>query len=261
MTRKAQKSIPKEVRSLLDQFLEGRSDGFKAKVYELVVRYGWDVNDPSFAILVSTGQMEVLLEQFPAEFESKFVDLMQKAQLQFEGHRQWWAERQEELNTYLQGVEVQQSGVMEKLQAERVAFEESATTQREWVLGEIKAVLTVSKQEKDQFYGEMVKRLRREQTQLIMDAQDQSTKLVKKGIILGEKRAAKDVFVWGGVISGVVGLIGIVFGIMLHNSVQQRFTDVPWAMQLWDWNQGFYRECKKLKRTTCNFRIVEPEEK
>ncbi|PZD70186.1 hypothetical protein C1752_17092 [Acaryochloris thomasi RCC1774] len=204
--------------------------------------------------------MEVLLEQFPTEFESKFVDLMQKAQLQFEGHRQWWTERQEELNTYLQGVEVQQSGVMEKLQAERVAFEESATTQRQWVLGEINTVLAVSKREKDQLHAEMVKRLQQDQTQLIMDAQDQSANFVRRGIITGEKQAAQGMLWWGGLMGGAMGLLGIIFGIVIQNSVQQRFTDVPWAMDLWQWNQGFYRECKKQKRTTCNFTIVEPKE-
>jgi hypothetical protein len=59
----------RELDSLLDRALEGRSEGFKAKVLDLVVRYQWDINDPGFLLLISTGQMELLLNEFPEQFE------------------------------------------------------------------------------------------------------------------------------------------------------------------------------------------------
>jgi hypothetical protein len=65
--------LDRTAQSLLDQVLADRSDRFKAKVLELVVRYRWDVNDPNFLILLATGQMEVLLEEFPEQYERMFA--------------------------------------------------------------------------------------------------------------------------------------------------------------------------------------------
>jgi hypothetical protein len=62
-------SEKRELDNLLDRALEGRSEGFKAKVLDLVVRYQWDINDPGFLLLISTGQMELLLNEFPEQFE------------------------------------------------------------------------------------------------------------------------------------------------------------------------------------------------
>lgn len=70
--RESQGEDNPQLKSLLDQLLKGKSATFKAKVRDLVLRQGWDVNDPSFAILIATGKLEVLLEQFPAEFEGLF---------------------------------------------------------------------------------------------------------------------------------------------------------------------------------------------
>ena len=98
-----------EAGSLLDQLLVGRSAEFKARVYELVVRYQWDVNDPSFAILVATGQMEVLLDQFPEQFEGLFEGLLQRLQAQSQGLQDWFVGEKGDLKELIRGLEVQQS--------------------------------------------------------------------------------------------------------------------------------------------------------
>lgn len=59
--------------TLLDKLLDGKPDEFKRKVFELVARTGYtDFNDPLFVILISTGSLQVLLNEKPAELEALF---------------------------------------------------------------------------------------------------------------------------------------------------------------------------------------------
>ena len=51
----------------IDCVLEGKSDEFKLVVYELAAQINWDDNDPAFLIAIATGQLEVLIKQYPAQ--------------------------------------------------------------------------------------------------------------------------------------------------------------------------------------------------
>jgi hypothetical protein len=68
------------VADTLDRLLAHRSPEFRARLLEVVARNGWNVNDPSFVILLATGQMELLLQQLPDDLES----LMNEALEQFD---------------------------------------------------------------------------------------------------------------------------------------------------------------------------------
>jgi hypothetical protein len=81
-------AVSVQQKALLEVLLEKRSDTFKAKVWEIVYQHGVDADDPNLQILIATGQLEVLLEQAPQEFEDVFkkmlVDLREFAQEQQE---------------------------------------------------------------------------------------------------------------------------------------------------------------------------------
>lgn len=68
------------VADTLDRLLAHRSPEFRAQLLEVVARNGWNVNDPSFIILLATGQMELLLQQLPDDLEA----LMDEALEQFD---------------------------------------------------------------------------------------------------------------------------------------------------------------------------------
>jgi hypothetical protein len=58
--------------SLLDTALSGKSEEFKRKVLDLVVKTGTQADDPMFLLLLSTGRLEVLLEETPLALEQLF---------------------------------------------------------------------------------------------------------------------------------------------------------------------------------------------
>lgn len=59
-------------RSVLEDLLADRSDEFRARVLNTVVRLNLGANDPSFLFAVALGQLEVLLEDSPASMSRLF---------------------------------------------------------------------------------------------------------------------------------------------------------------------------------------------
>ncbi|ELS02712.1 hypothetical protein Xen7305DRAFT_00024300 [Xenococcus sp. PCC 7305] len=60
--------------SLLDTILEGKSDQMKARVLEIVIKYGINQDDEAFfLIFVALGYLQVLLETSPVTLEQTFV--------------------------------------------------------------------------------------------------------------------------------------------------------------------------------------------
>lgn len=66
-----------ESETLLNILLQGRSDTFKAKVLDIVYRHHLDPNDPNFQILIATGQLEILLQEAPEQFEATLSQLLE----------------------------------------------------------------------------------------------------------------------------------------------------------------------------------------
>lgn len=58
--------------TLLERLLEGRSEEFKRKVFQLVSQTGYSEGDPLFVILLATGTLQTLLNEKPAEIEAMF---------------------------------------------------------------------------------------------------------------------------------------------------------------------------------------------
>ncbi|MBE9128030.1 MULTISPECIES: DUF6753 family protein [unclassified Coleofasciculus] len=61
--------MPENDANLLEQVLQDKDDTFKARVLQLVVATGIDVNDPVFLLLTATGRLEVMLEDAPKSLE------------------------------------------------------------------------------------------------------------------------------------------------------------------------------------------------
>lgn len=59
-------------KSLLDLALEGKSDEFKRKVLEIVLKAGLPPDDPSLIFLVASGRLEVLLSEAPSDWHKLF---------------------------------------------------------------------------------------------------------------------------------------------------------------------------------------------
>lgn len=58
--------------TLLEKLLEGRSEEFKRKVFQLVSQTGYSEGDPLFVILLATGTLQTLLNEKPVEIDEMF---------------------------------------------------------------------------------------------------------------------------------------------------------------------------------------------
>jgi hypothetical protein len=72
--------VSEKLKTTLDALLTDRSDKFKAIVLELVLKNRWDENDPAFTILIATGQLEALLQQYPAEFAVLLTGILEETE-------------------------------------------------------------------------------------------------------------------------------------------------------------------------------------
>ena len=78
-----EKEYRAKAKAAIDKALEHRNDGFRAKVLDMTLKNTWDVDDPAFLILLSTGEMRVLMEQHPAQFELLMNRVFKQAEGQF----------------------------------------------------------------------------------------------------------------------------------------------------------------------------------
>lgn len=248
-----------EAGSLLDQLLAGRSTEFQARVYQLVIRYQWDVNDPSFAILVATGQMELLLDQFPEQFEDLFEGLLQRLQAQSQGLQDWFGSEKGDLKELIQGLEVQQSQESDLVQGRIKEFSGFIESQRTWTKESVESVLTVARQEREQIFEEVKDKLYQERAYLLRQVQSETDSWLTAASESWKLSSIRNLVMGTGAAAAVVLGIGMVLGMGMYRGVINNFTDVPQAVQILEWNRGQLRECQKLKRTTCNVHIVDPE--
>jgi hypothetical protein len=58
--------------TLLEKLLDGRSEEFKRKVFQLVSQTGYSEGDPLFVILLATGTLQTLLNEKPIEIDEMF---------------------------------------------------------------------------------------------------------------------------------------------------------------------------------------------
>ena len=81
--REKEKAYQAKAKTAIDRALEYRPDAFRAKVLDMTLKNKWDVDDPAFLILLSTGEMRVLMEEHPAQFEALMNRVFKQAESQF----------------------------------------------------------------------------------------------------------------------------------------------------------------------------------
>ncbi|HEY9828800.1 MAG TPA: DUF6753 family protein [Stenomitos sp.] len=261
MTRRISKAEREKVTSLLAQYLEGRSETFQNKVYELVVRYSWDVNDPSFAILLATGQMETILESFPEQFEALFLRLMQESQQRFIEHRKWFESQKSDLKNYIQGLESEQSQSIAQIQGNIDSFNKALEEHRQWHLNALNKALKVASEHRNHLFDEVKAHLTTLEYEFTKSAQSHARDLIQNALTIWRGRTFKEILCTAGGIGGIILTIGIFLGVMINQKYVDQFSDKGWAMKLWKWNEDNYAACVEARKTTCNFHIVPPKKK
>jgi hypothetical protein len=100
-----------KMKTALDTLLSDRSDKFKAEVLELAIKNKWDENDPAFTILIATGQMQVLLKQYPAEFAVLLTGILEETEKK-------WATIQTKNSKHFEQIESAADKQIARLEAE-----------------------------------------------------------------------------------------------------------------------------------------------
>ncbi|MEL6159933.1 MAG: DUF6753 family protein [Cyanobacteria bacterium J06627_32] len=239
-----EKAYRAKAKAAIDRALEHRHDGFRAKVLDMTLKNQWDVDDPAFLILLSTGEMRVLMEEHPAKFEQLMNRVFKQAESQFlsmhekvmaaldssELAAQALARRVEEVEQLLSN---ERSALMTEQQAMVVKLE-GATKRQIDVLQAKASQLTAE--------GFAVSRTQ---------AKDQVAAIAKQ---------MRQVHYWETVFwacTAAVALVGVsglggwqMRGLADHNSF---WGDVQ------RWNKDHVRECIKAEQNTCNIHIEVPD--
>ena len=239
-----EKAYRAKAKAAIDRALEHRNDAFRAKVLDMTLKNKWDVDDPAFLILLSTGEMRVLMEQHPAQFEQLMNRVFKQAESQFlsmhekvmaalsssELAAQALARRVEEVEQLLS---TERSALVTEQQAMVVRLE--GATKRQIDVLEAKASQLTAQ-------GFAVSRTQ---------AKDQVTAIAKQ---MRQVHYWETVFWACSAAVALVSLSGIsgwqMRGLADHNSF---WGDVQ------RWNRDHVRECIKAEMNTCNIHIEVPD--
>jgi hypothetical protein len=103
--------VTDKMKTSLDTLLSDRSDKFKSDVLELAIKNNWDENDPAFTILIATGQLEVLLKQYPTEFAVLLTGILESTE-------QSWAVLQSKNKEHIDKVEAATTHQIQRMETE-----------------------------------------------------------------------------------------------------------------------------------------------
>jgi hypothetical protein len=238
--------------SLLEQALAGRSDGFRAKVLDLVVRYRWDVNDPNFLILLATGQMEVLLEVFPEQLEQRFEQIFHRIEQQ-----------RANLTGAIQGAEsTSVTRTAELLEQVRV-LENLLVAERQRSSTDVKNLLQISKKEKEHLLVELTHQVKQLSAESHRLTEQRASQLVESMAKTFQQRFSYESIAWVCLSVFMILSTGIGVGWMVRDRDFQAFrndSNVWFGQKLMEWNRQSLNECRKQRQTTCGVWIEPPKE-
>ena len=239
----------------IDRALDHRDDAFRAKVLDMALKNQWDVDDPAFLIVLSTGEMRVLMETFPAEFEA----LMNRV---FEQGEARWQLMNARLMTAVEAHEKVALSVGQDIEQVKqvLAFERTKVkTEMAVVQGAMgherlemsKALKTAAAQQEEALQAKATVLLAELGKQARAEGKAQVTVLSK------QLRRAHFWEVMAYVCAAAIGWSSIAWmgGWMAHAHTQD--TDV-WS-DIERWNGDELRACVEVKQTTCNFHIQVPQ--
>ena len=148
MINDSSRSIPEKDKKYLDLVLQGKSDSFKVKVYEIVRDFKMDANDPSFLLLVSTGRLEVLLDEFPNDLAKTlkreltiYQDILEQTKVLLESQKA-------DFKGYAQGIKI----VNESFQVDVAKQILSLNEQNQALREEIAITCEQMKKEREEFF-------------------------------------------------------------------------------------------------------------
>ena len=214
--------------ALLNTLLAGRSDSFKAKVLEIVYRHHLDPNGPNLQILIATGQLEVLLQDAPEQFEALFARLLETLRRlvdsehsalkqQMQGVRQLQDEQQQAFAVKLQALQK----VLEQLEQRQAEYDR----QRETIIEECKTVIAGPKTQQPQDIW------------------------TTKRLLLGAIAAT------------FIASIGSISGWSAKTAqVYQHYSpaELAYLDKLWQWNSDRLLKCQTTQNPKCTIWIVPP---
>jgi hypothetical protein len=237
--------------SLLEQVLEGRSEGFKAKVLKLVLRYHWDVNDPNFLILVATGQMEVLLDRFPDQVEQIF----DQAILRLEQQRS-------ALTELIQGAEFSSANRTAGFVEQVTALEKLLVAERQRSAADAQELLKLSEQEKQQMVAELTQRVKQLSLESQRVTEQKARQLVESTGDAFRRRYYLESMAWVFLSALAILIMGVGLGWMMRDRDFQAFKNSPnvwFGQKLVEWNGQQIKDCQESDRKRCELQIEKPE--
>lgn len=239
-----EKAFRAKAKTAIDRALEHRPDAFRAKVLDMTLKNHWDVDDPAFLILLATGEMRVLMEEHPAQFEALMNRVFKQAESQFLSMHEKVLAALSSSELAAQALEQRIGEVEQILQQERVKLigdQQTISTRLETATQE-QIELLESKAKQLTAEGFAISRTQaQEQVAVIAQQLRQvhywQTVLWACGVVL----ALVGVAAWGGWFTR---------GLVDQNSL--------WG-DLQRWNRDHLRECIKKKTNTCNIHMEVPK--
>ncbi len=239
----------------IDRALDHRDDAFRAKVLDMTLKNQWDVDDPAFLIVLSTGEMRVLMETFPAQFEALMNRVFQRGEERWKlmTARLLSAVEASEQAAVAVGNDIE--AVKQVLNVERTQLSaEVATVQG--ALGHERREMAKAM---NRAAEEQAKVLQAESRVLLAELGKQARAEGKAQVVQLSKQLGRahfwEVFAYACAAAIAWGTVAWFGGWKAHAHFQE--TDV-WS-DIERWNQPKLKACIQAQQTTCNFHIHVPE--
>lgn len=255
--------IPEKDRELLDLALEGKSDTFKVKVFEIVRKFKLDASDPSFLLLLSTGQLEVLLEEFPVAFESLFTDLLARMQQQYRQSENALKDETKTLRGVVEGITAANKDLSDDLTAAVGNLKQFSEDQAELLSQRVEKILGFAEKKRAEL-AEEVKQKENAEREKRAEAyksalQKSANKLIEQAGTALKAKHTKELILPLVLGSLAFTVLGGSFGHMLgQNQVRSEYA-YKWALEHYRVNYKLIKECEKIKRKTCNVFTIAPD--
>ena len=264
MSDRAEGINPKD-KQYLDLALDGQSDEFKVKVYEIVRRFRLDATDPAFLLLISTGRLEVLLEEFPDRFEALFRRELTALKQQFTTIQQWMTRTKADLDGYRGGLEATGDRLVGALSYETAELQKMMAEQQQRAVTQVDQVFTLAKAERVTLDTQMAAQLKVAQQEHLAAVKAEAKTLIE---VAGRKLQAKYVKeLLGYVLVAVMVVLSLGMGVgwTLHQQAMgeldsagkrqlsaSQWAGLQWAVSaegqlakhLLDWNDSTISECQ-----------------
>lgn len=181
-------SIPPKDKQYLDLVLEGKPDRFKVRVYEIVRKFKLDASDAAFLLLIATGRLEVLLHEFPDQFEALLRQELGLLQQECRKLKQQLDAQLDKLKTQVGDIRATGDSLVNSLSNEVKALVDFAETHQVQTKAEIAFVLKLSREERVAREQEWNKKLETAQYEHLVAVRGEAEKLIE---IAGEKLRGK----------------------------------------------------------------------